>query len=675
MEYKWIRPNSTNGKRVDVLAKRTGLPAFVISLLASRGYKTKSAIHSFLHPSLSTIRHDIHLPADKNILGIKNTCRIIKQAINNHEKIQLYDDYDTDGITSASIMYLLIHHYLHYDNVSYYIPDRFRDGYGPNLAEYKRLYKKGMKLLITTDNGITGVKQIAWLRKHDVKVIITDHHEWPTNSEGNIIKKRVPNANAICMANCPAHRFHFDDFCGAGIAFMISCYMLKKVPTKMLDLACLGTIADSVSLTQENRIIVKYGLNVIHHDKRKGVRALAGEADVQLDTLTSNDLSFSLIPRLNAIGRMSNANMAVELLTTDNADKAVAIAQTIEQFNRERQKITRNVAKEAIAQAELPENQRRNTLVLYNKNWFPGIVGIVGSRIVEKFYKPTLVIGHLKSKPANIYNGSGRSIPEFNLFDGMQPMQQHMKSKDNVMKSFGGHPMACGFTVTKDNIKRLSNGLEKASYKQHLSGVVPLINPDAMLSAKDISKDTLHDLGILEPFGVDNALPQFDVCLPQIYDIKQMGSDGSHLSFTLGPSYRSVHVVAFGMGNKAPRLVNNPFNIELVGTMNINHYKGHSYLQFMAKHLRYYMPKPTRAECGVVYKYLMMHRSLHFGDYSRGLLKPLSSYLGISANKIGVIIKLFNSLNLLHVEHNNIEINPRPKPCKLSDSKIYQKLV
>lgn len=267
----------------------------------------------YLHPSLKMIDRDIHLTDKHQIHDMKKGTQLIKYAIKNNWKMVIYSDYDVDGITSNTIMYSLLKR-LGAKYVLPYCPDRVKDGYGLNMLESKKMVKQGINLVITTDNGIASVKEVKYLRKHGVDVIITDHHSWKRNKDGSVSKRAIPKANAIIMPNCPFDTFHFNDFCGGGIAFMIASYMLGRVATEYLDLACLATVADNVSLRKENRVIVYYGLKELRKGTRLGIRTLAQVANIDLAHMTATGLSFSIIPRLNALGRISNANYGRKLL-------------------------------------------------------------------------------------------------------------------------------------------------------------------------------------------------------------------------------------------------------------------------------------------------------------------------------------------------------------------------
>lgn len=550
------------------LARRLRIPLLDVVIMKRNGITNTEDMIKFLSPSLDDIKADIYLRGNKQIHDMRKGCNLISDAIRKQWKITIYSDYDVDGITSNSIMYTLLKR-LGAKHVDPFCPSRAKDGYGPNMNEYKRIADNGTKLLITTDNGIAGKKEVDYIRKRGVKVIITDHHEWNM--------KAVPNANAIIMPNCPFDKFHFDGFCGAGIAFMIACYMLKQVPTDLLDLACLGTVADSVPLLDEDRDIVALGLKQIRHTKRLGLKVLAKVADIDLAHITAKKLSFNVIPLLNSLGRLSNANIGRKLLLTTDKATAEKLATYTYKCNEERKAIMDKELPKVIKQATSNGNRKRKTLVLYSKYYHPQVVGIEASRVTEITNKPTIIIGHLASDPVNIYRGSGRSVNGFNLFNAMNPLRPYMVS-------FGGHEMACGLTIKRNKIRKLRNCFEKNSKHQKISN--PLVKSDWTLTKNLINWRAMNALEILQPFGNGNAEPNFHFIFKNIYNVKTIGN-GKHMSFTLDPSKRSLHAVAFNAGKLAKNFAKNNKNVEVTGMIETNYYKGNVSLQLIVTSIRH----------------------------------------------------------------------------------------
>lgn len=681
LNYKWIMPTTFTTERDHQMAIKLGISDFLATMLRRRGITNLQDAQQFLHPSLKQLSDDAHLDSKSQIHDMAKGTALIRKTIRKHEKITIYGDYDTDGITATSIMYTLLKHYG--ANVDPFIPNRFKDGYGPNLTEYKRIISNGTKLLITVDNGISGKKEVTYARKHGMNVIITDHHDFPRTKSG---KLNLPPANAIIMGKYPGHRFHrakdddhTTDFCGAGIAFMIANYMLGHVPTDLLDLAALGTVADSVNLTKENRTIVKYGLQHIRFTQRAGIQALANVARIDLQHMTSTELSFSLIPRLNALGRMRDANVGVQLLTTTDISKAEQLAALTERCNRKRQTIMRKQIPQVIKQASTPANLKCNFLVLADKHWYPGIVGIMASHVIETFWKPTIVIGHLKyDDKRGIDRGSGRSIDGFNLFSAMNPIRTDMTS-------FGGHPMACGLSIKPDKIKKLRNDLEKRSSK--VKELNPTITPDLELTPNQLTFHLLQQLQVLEPFGVGNEAPQICVRFDRIFNIKTMGN-GKSLQFTLGPNPRSLRAVAFKMGKLCQTLKQRPTNLEMVGELNLNHFRGRTYLQFKVDHMRYItkteikreqdrqskvmQQKHIRTQFGFLYYYLRYLKSQYGAIDLKSAIKKIINMSNLDQKFIKIGINVFIELKLLGKSDNKIKI-VTPHKTNLGKSTTYKK--
>ena len=295
----------------------------------------------------------------------------INQAIDNGEKITIYGDYDADGITSTTIMVETLS--ILGADVHYFIPDRFKDGYGPNLDRYKELVENGTNLIITVDNGVTGVEEVEYAKKQGVDTIITDHHTF---------QSEVPDAYAIVHCNYPGQKYPFDDYCGAGVAYTICRALMDDSMSDMLELAMIGTIGDMVKVTGEGHIIVKRGLEMINQSERPGLRALIKLSGLNLGQITATDIGFNIAPRLNAVGRLANAELAVQLLLTDDEDDAQQIAQQIEDLNEKRKELTTEVFQACLQEVKEKGWQHTNTLVIYNPDFHEGVLGLVANKVV-----------------------------------------------------------------------------------------------------------------------------------------------------------------------------------------------------------------------------------------------------------------------------------------------------
>ncbi|WP_225356999.1 single-stranded-DNA-specific exonuclease RecJ, partial [Ligilactobacillus salivarius] len=407
---EWQEIELSENEHLDELIEETGFPKIVLQILMERGYDSLEAINNFLDPDARGLydpnfMHDMELGVDR-----------IQQAIMNGEKIVIYGDYDVDGITSTALMYETLEELG--AEVEYYIPDRFKDGYGPNVEVYKRLIDEGVSLIVTVDNGVAGHEAIDYANQHGVDVVVTDHHELP---------ETLPDAYAIIHPRHPEGDYPFGELSGVGVAFKVAAALLEELPQDVLDLVALGTVADLVSLTGENRILVKYGLQLLQQTMRPGLQSLYKVAGIEAPTITEETIGFTLAPRLNALGRMENGSLGVELLTTLDEERAEELAKTTNQLNVKRQEEVNEIVEEAVAQlANKSENHLVN--VVAGNNWHEGVVGIVASRLVDMTGKPSLVLSI--DEKAGIAKGSGRSIEAFQMFDALD-------SHRDILMKFG----------------------------------------------------------------------------------------------------------------------------------------------------------------------------------------------------------------------------------------------
>lgn len=438
-KYTWQFKEMPTQQEIQTLGSQFHLAPSTAALLIQRGLTTTDEIKRFLNPDLADLNdplalHDMQAAIDR-----------IEAAIMADEKIMIYGDYDVDGLTSTAIMKAAIE--MLGGSAQYYIPNRFEDGYGPNLNVYKRLIASGVNLIITVDNGIAGKAVIDYAQSQGVDVIVTDHHALP---------ETLPEAVAVVHPRYPGSDYPFKDLSGAGVAFKVASALLEEVPTDLLDLAALGTVADLVSLTAENRIIVTYGLKALQHTTRLGLKALYQVAKINPATITETTIGFGIGPRLNALGRMGDANPGVALLSTLDADFANEMATKIQTINSQRQKLVQDISQQALEQANEPANQGAKTLIITGQNWHEGVLGIVASHVVEKTGKPTLIL-NIDPK-TQLAKGSGRSVADFHLFNSLTGQRAELTS-------FGGHHMAVGLTLPAANIDAVHQGMEVYAVK------------------------------------------------------------------------------------------------------------------------------------------------------------------------------------------------------------------
>ncbi|MCF6514907.1 single-stranded-DNA-specific exonuclease RecJ [Lactobacillus sp. S2-2] len=556
-KYNWdVKFNHQHDDEIVTLAKNLNLTPLLVEILIGRGYKNVDDIRNFLEPSLTSL-HDPFLIND-----MQKAVDRIQTAIGNEEQITVYGDYDADGLTSTSILYETLMELG--ANVNYYIPNRFKDGYGPNVNVFEEFINQGTSLIITVDNGVAGNEAIALANSMNCDVIISDHHELPSE---------LPDAYAIVHAKVNDCEYPFKSLSGAGIAFKLSQALIDEIPQDKLDLAIIGTIADLVPLIGENRALVQFGLNAIKYTMRPGLLSLIKKSGVKLESLNEQDIGFAIGPRLNALGRMGDANVGVELLTTIDENRAKQLADDTDKNNIKRKELVDYIAKEAEKIANSEENQNKKALILAGKDWQTGVLGIVASKIVSKFNKPTIILG-IDSK-TNVAKGSGRSVDGFDLFKGLDG------SRD-LMEAFGGHEMAVGLTIKADKINELSSSLEERANQQNFElSNKPNLPIAISISSDEINMQLYQDIQKLSPFGNNNEYPKLEIIPSEISKVSVMGKTNEHLKIELKSKNDSIAAVAFGKGNEANEINNVIDNLKIAGHLNLNEWKGKKNIQIM----------------------------------------------------------------------------------------------
>ena len=551
--YQWRFPEVSNQKAIKTLSETFGITELIAKILVNRGYDTVEAANAFLRPELSGL-HDPFLLHDMD-----KAIERLMQAIDSGQKIIVYGDYDVDGMTSTAIMTWALE--LMGANVDYFVPSRFSDGYGPNLANYQKLAAEGMQLLVTVDNGVSGKDEIAWLMAQGIDVIVTDHHELP---------EELPVATAIVHPRHPEGSYPFGGLSGAGVAFKVVSALLEEPADEVLDLAALGTVADVMSLTGENRIIVKQGLESLKLDPRPGVAALLAAAGTQLSDIDSSTIGFTIAPRLNALGRLENATTGVQLLLMDEPEEAKPLADHVNALNQERQQLVTKITTAAQEQAtQLSEDP---VLVVAGENWHEGVLGIVASKLVEQTGKPTIVL----NVNGDEMKGSGRSVAAFDLFTALAGHR-------DLMTTFGGHASAAGMTVPTNNLTALRAALRDEAAQQRLATAQKAdMQIATTVTAADFTKENFDNLQVLAPFGEGNPEPLFMLDLRGVNQVKTM-SEGKHLRFIAQTDTDQLPVVAFGWGNQASALAGHFSSLQIVGTMSQNSYRGNISYQLMLR--------------------------------------------------------------------------------------------
>ncbi|MDT3938284.1 single-stranded-DNA-specific exonuclease RecJ, partial [Staphylococcus aureus] len=540
-KWKLIKPTEYIS---DELTSKLKLTPIVKKILESKSIIDEQAIESII--SDTDINHDALQLSD-----MTKAIDRIKRAIANDEKILVYGDYDADGVTSTTILVTTLQ--LLGAQVGWHIPNRFTEGYGPNELAFRNAHDEGITLIITVDNGIQGHNEIKMVQDLGVDVIVTDHHE---------IGSTLPEAYAIVHPMHPSFNYPFQQLCGAGVAYKLAQALIENVPDYFKALVAIGTIADLVSLTDENRSLVKQGLKVLNDQCPTSVKALLKEAGYN-DNIDEETIGFIIGPRLNAVGRLDDASLACELLMTDDEEEAAFLAEQVEHFNRERKDIVATITEEAMAMAETKVKNGDLFLLLAKENWHEGVLGIVASKIVETFALPTLILN--VDREQNHAKGSARSIDQVSMFEILSAHQE-------LIAKFGGHHMAAGMTMDIENIEALAEGLNK--WMKELSKTTSLdpVKPvDVLLTENDITIKNIRDMNRLRPFGTDFSRPIFEMDDLSVSSVKAIGQQKNHLKLTLGES--NIAALFWQNGHLEPELQNEqPINI--LGSVQINEWNG-----------------------------------------------------------------------------------------------------
>jgi single-stranded-DNA-specific exonuclease len=481
----------------------------------------------------------------------------IQAAIDNEESIVIYGDYDVDGVTGTSILYLALEQLGAL--VEYYIPNRFSEGYGPNLEAFKSFAAHGIDLIITVDNGISGIDECDYLKDQNLDIIITDHHE---------PKDVIPCAHAIIHPKLENEAYPFKDLSGCGVAFKLAWALLGQCPTHLLDLAALGTLADVVSVRGENRSILKMGMKQLKQTKHLGLRMLSQIANIT--EVSEFSLGFMYGPRLNAPGRMVSAHDAVQLLISRDADEVVELAHTIEALNEERKAVIDRIMVEAHQLIKDENLDDYRVLVLAKEGWHEGVLGIVASRLVEHYRKPAIVLASCEDG----FKGSARTLPGFHLFDSLNQLS-------HLLERFGGHEMAAGLTIKPENVLPLREGCHKLC-QDNLQAVLQV---DSLIKVNAITPKLIHELEQFRPFGPGNQQPLFLLKEVRVVELSQIGRGGKHLRLTIEQDDIKLGCIAFNLGYLVNEIALDD-TIDLVGQLEFNTFNQKTTVQLQVKDIR-----------------------------------------------------------------------------------------
>jgi single-stranded-DNA-specific exonuclease len=568
-EKEWRLKDPADPENVARLSAELGIDPVLSSLLVSRGIHTFAEARSFFRPDLSML-HDPFLMKDMD----KAVDRL-ESAIKRGEKILVYGDYDVDGTTAVALVYSFIRKIT--KDVDFYIPDRYDEGYGVSSKGIDWAAANGFKLIITLDCGIKAIDKAAYAAGKGIDMIICDHH---------LPEDELPAASAVLDPKREDCHYPFDDLSGCGVGFkLVQAYSMKNgMPFEnllpLLDLLVVSIASDLVTVVGENRILAHYGLRMLNEYPRIGLQAMISLANLEPSHITIDDIVFKIGPRINAAGRMESGRLAVELLTAENEAEAFAIATKINDNNNERKSIDREITREALEMVQNGTCQAsENAVIVYSPDWNKGVVGIVASRLVEAYYKPTFVL----TKSNGFVTGSARSIRGFDLYEAIS-------SCADLLENYGGHIYAAGLTLREENMPEFVRRIEKY-VGEHIREdmVTPVIDVDSEINFSQITPKFFRILKQFQPFGPGNNAPVF--LTKNVYDDgngRKVGPGAQHLKLELiqeSQPYHQISAIAFNMADLFNHIRNgNP--VDICYSVVENYYRGNSTLQLRIKDMR-----------------------------------------------------------------------------------------
>ena len=547
IKYNWIYPNYDENFIKEL--ESYSISKNIAKILNARNITDMTSVKKYFSDEYEEgydpfLMHDMQKAVDR-----------INEAIENEEKILVYGDYDADGITSTV---LLVETLISMGaNVSSYIPNRFEEGYGPNKEAFTKIIDSGITLIITVDNGIAGVEEVDLANELGCDVIVTDHHK---------IQDTIPNAYAIIHPEHPEGNYPFKKLAGVGVAFKLAHALLEIFPDFLLDLVAIGTIADMVSITDENRLFVKQGLELINEDPRIGLKMLLelSGIDTKIDEQT---VGFYIAPKLNSIGRMDSAKLGLTFLMAEEPVTARVLAEQIEQYNIQRKQVTEDIVKDVISKIENSEKKQKNVIMISGE-YHEGVLGIVASNIVEKYQKPVFIM----NEKEGVLKGSARSIFDFNIYVAMNKIS-------DLFLAFGGHTLAAGFSFEKSNFEKIEEFLDNEfeEFKQN-NDLKANKNIDIVTSLEDISYQFLNSLDALKPYGMDFEKPTVLIENAMVLNKTHFGSEKQYLRLTIADEVGNLDCITFKDSVTFDKVEKNDI-IDLVCNIDKNNFNGRTKLQ------------------------------------------------------------------------------------------------
>ena len=559
---RWVTAKP-NLETVRSLARSCGFTPLAAAALCARGIDTPEAARAFLETDPAKLHDPMLLP---DMAKARDT---IRRAIEQGKKIAVFGDYDVDGVTSTCVMTRVLRS-LGAD-VRHYIPDRLSEGYGLSMGAMDRLAQDGIGLIVTVDSGVSAFEEIARARELGMEVVVTDHHE---------CREELPDANAVVNPKRADSTYPFAELAGVGVAFKLACAMAgdgqqRAVLEQYADLVALGTVADVMPLIGENRIIVAAGLRRMAETQNVGLSMLLHESGQQGKRLTASTISFILAPRINAAGRLGHADMAAELFLTDDPRRAQTLAMALCEQNKQRQATENQILEQALQKLRREYDPLEDqVIVLAGEEWHHGVIGIVSSRICDRYACPTVLI----ALEDGIGKGSGRSVKGFNLYEALCDSAP-------LLERFGGHELAAGLTIREENIQQFRENME-AWAREHVNPreLMPILHIDCPIAPEFISTEATRGLDVLEPFGMGNPQPVFSMCDLLVEEITPISSD-RHVRLTLSKDGQTYTAMLFGTGQGGCGFAQGNY-VDAAFCLEINEYRGRCSVQLVIRDIQ-----------------------------------------------------------------------------------------
>lgn len=665
---KWIIKNADKEKALDI-SEKFNMDVFLAFLLVSRGLTDTLSVGTFIGDSFVSV-------SPFNFFEMEEAAFTIGDAVDIGEKICIYGDYDCDGVTSTALLYSFLKD--EGADVFYYIPSRENEGYGLNKDAIDYIKSEGADLIITVDNGINSVDEAEYIYSLGMRLVITDHHQ---------IGEKLPRAEAVVNPYREENELEFRDYCGVGVAFKLISAMyegdVNDLRSKYIDLVAIGTIADVVPLTHENRAFVRAGLNMINENPRPCIQAFKSSMTSydKGKSYSANDIAFQLCPRINAMGRMDEANKAVSFLLEEDEEKCSFKFEQLSIENAHRQEVEKSILDDIEAQiAKNPKLLNRRVLVFSGKGYHNGVVGIVASHIVEKYAKPAFVVGIDEN---GIARGSARSIDGFNIFEAIS------ECSEGLIR-FGGHPLAAGVTLEAEKLDEFTNRINAFALEKYKVMPALSLTIDCRISPEYLSLDLVESLKVLEPYGASNPQPVFGVFGLIIAGITPL-SEGKHIKLSLEKKGKAIRVVMFNQSfEDFPYHKGDRVNAAVKISRNFFKEKNYLSIQALDIHLssldeeKYYREKsdyeyykmtgkgdkslyPSRDVCAEVYRYLKANGGFRYE------IDELYFRLQSKVNFAQLVFALtaFKQAGLIKIG-DTIELLPAKEKVRLEDTRILK---